>query len=50
MNFWDIAIAAAVVAAMIIAVRRIRKNKGRCSCGCSGCAASETCRRQSKDQ
>jgi len=44
MNFWDIAILAAVgaaiAAAVVFAVRRRRR--GGCSCGCGGCTGCPT--------
>lgn len=48
MNVWDIVILAVIAAAVGLAVRKIRKNKGGCSCGCSGCRKSEACENRAK--
>ena len=38
MNIWDIAIVLLVGGALVLAVRRVRKTKGGCSCGsCPSC-------------
>jgi len=41
MNFWDILILLAVLAGVVLAVRRVRKTRasGGCTCGC-GCSGS----------
>ncbi len=48
MNVWDVVILAAVLAAAVLAVIRVRKRKksGGCSCGCGGCAMRDTCRQK----
>ena len=50
-NIWSIVIGALVLAAVIFAVIKIIKDrkKGKCSCGCEGCAFSNTCRSPQKD-
>lgn len=50
-NIWSIVIGALVLAAVIFAVIKIIKDrkKGKCSCGCEGCAFSNTCHKPKKD-
>ncbi|MDE6161504.1 MAG: hypothetical protein K2F77_07585 [Muribaculaceae bacterium] len=51
---WQLLIAGIIVAAALVrivvgAVRRVRRRDiGDCSCGCSGCALSESCRTRDK--
>lgn len=40
MNIADIIIILLIAAAVFFAVRKMRKNKGGCSCGCSNCEQS----------
>ena len=37
MNIWDGVILAAVALLVIFALRRIKKKKGTCGCGCDSC-------------
>lgn len=45
MNLADILILLAVVLAVVLAVRKLRKNRseGRCTCGCDGCGSASVC-------
>ncbi|MBQ6521097.1 MAG: FeoB-associated Cys-rich membrane protein [Anaerolineaceae bacterium] len=45
MNIFDILILAAVAAAVFFAVRRLRKNKGTCGCGCADCPHKKGCQK-----
>ena len=50
-NIWSIVIGALVLAAVVLAAVKIIKDrkKGKCSCGCEGCAFSESCHKPQKD-
>ena len=37
MHAIDYILIGAILAAVFLAVRHVRKNKGGCGCGCSGC-------------
>ena len=37
MNIADILLLVAIAAAVFLAVRTMRKNRGGCSCGCANC-------------
>ena len=45
MNLWDWLILAAVACLLVLAIRRMRKNRknGSCSCGCGGCVRNGSC-------
>ena len=37
MNVWDVVALALVGGALVLAIRRVKKAKGGCSCGSGGC-------------
>jgi hypothetical protein len=45
-NAWDLILLAALLAAVLLAIRSIRRGKGSCGCGCSGCAHAAECRKK----
>ena len=44
MNVWDILILILLVGAVALAMRKLHRKRGGCSCGCEGCRAKDTCR------
>ena len=46
MNIWDILIGGLVALILILAIRRLIRNKkqGKCTCGCDGCPSGSLCR------
>ena len=55
MNLWDILLLAVIALAVFFAIRRLRKNKGTCGCGCADCPSrtvkhSKICGRNTNGQ
>ncbi len=46
MKLLDIVLLVLVAAAVVLAVRGLRRRKDGCSCGCGGCAAADACDRK----
>ena len=46
MNVFDIIICILIAAAVILAVRRLSKNKGGCGCGCPDCPHKNSCNKK----
>jgi large-conductance mechanosensitive channel len=47
MNIVDIILLLVIAAAVFLAVRTMKKNRGRCSCGCANC--KQACDRKKKE-
>ena len=48
MNVADLVILLIVAVALFFALRRMKKTKGRCSCGCSDCSGCTGCGKETK--
>ncbi|MCQ2552270.1 MAG: FeoB-associated Cys-rich membrane protein [Clostridia bacterium] len=51
MNIWDVLIGAAVIAALLVALLFMNKNKDSgCSGSCSACSMAGSCHKENKDK
>ena len=46
MNIWDALILLALLAAVVLGFRYLKKHGGSCDCGCEGCPNHSSCKKK----